>query len=50
MKYDRVKGEKSVASGAYDKFIKRQKLRIERRRAKQDPECTPAYRKFNGYS
>ena len=31
------------------KFVKRQKLRVERHRAKIDPECQPLYRRYSGW-
>ena len=31
------------------RFGKTLKHRVERRRAKQDPDCVPAYRKYAGY-
>ena len=31
------------------KSIKQAKHRVERRRAKQDPECQSAYRKYSGW-
>ena len=31
------------------KFIKKLKARLERRRAKKDPDCPPGYGRFNGY-
>jgi len=31
------------------RFEKKQKIRLERRRAKKDLDCVPAYRKYNGY-
>ena len=34
---------------AYRKFMKRQKVRAERRRAKSDPDCTPGYKKHSGW-
>jgi hypothetical protein len=36
-------------SNSYHKFIKRQKNRIERRRAKHNPDCVPAYGKYKGW-
>ena len=33
----------------YHAFLKRRKVRIERRRAKHDVECIPAYNRFRGY-
>lgn len=37
------------SGGKYHKFLKVQKRRIERRRAKKNPECVPAYKKYSGY-
>jgi hypothetical protein len=34
----------------HHRFLKKLKLRIERRRAKRNPECQPAYRKYRGLS
>jgi hypothetical protein len=31
------------------KFVKRIKRRIERRKAKRNPECLPTYTKYSGY-
>jgi hypothetical protein len=36
-------------SGTYHSFLKRRKVRVERRRAKLDPETVPAYGKYSGY-
>jgi len=48
---DKVKGEQAdgASGGHYHRFLKKYKLRIERRRAKRNPECLPAYRKYRGY-
>lgn len=35
--------------GSWHRCIKKKKLRNERRRAKRNPECQPAYRKYSGY-
>lgn len=35
--------------GKYHRFLKKSKLRRERRRAKQNPECIATYRKYCGY-
>lgn len=35
--------------GQYHKFLKRYKNRIERRRAKENPECQPWYGKYKGW-
>jgi len=34
---------------SYHWYLKRRKARLERRRAKHDPECPPGYRRFRGY-
>lgn len=31
------------------RFLKKRKVRVERRRAKVNPECTPGYGKYRGY-
>jgi hypothetical protein len=33
----------------YHRFLKRAKLRSERRKAKANPECYPTYRRFRGW-
>ena len=33
----------------YHKFLKVRKRRVERRRAKGNPECPPQYGKYRGY-
>lgn len=33
----------------YHQWLKKHKRRQERRRAKKDPQCVPAYKKYNGY-
>lgn len=33
----------------YHRFLKKYKNRIERRRAKRNPECVPCYRLYRGY-
>jgi hypothetical protein len=30
-------------------YLKKVKARVERRRAKKDPECRPGYGKYSGY-
>jgi hypothetical protein len=40
---------KSKRGDGYHQFLKRQKRRLERRRAKQDPEAQPTYGKYAGY-
>jgi len=36
-------------SKTYHRWIQKQKHRLERRRAKKDPECLPGYGKYSGY-
>ena len=49
-RYGKAKCEQADGDGGkYHKFLKKQKLRVERRKAKQDPECIPSYRKYKGY-
>lgn len=36
-------------SGNYHRFIKRLKNRLERRKAKHNPECLPSYGKYRGW-
>lgn len=52
------KNEKADAKGiwavgrharSYRYWLKRWKARIERRRAKKDPECRPGYGKYKGW-
>jgi hypothetical protein len=33
----------------YHKLLKRMKIRVERRRARRNPECQPAYGRYNGF-
>jgi len=33
----------------YHRYLKRAKVRLERRRAKRNPQCLSAYRKYDGY-
>jgi hypothetical protein len=45
-----VQADSRWASGtSYHRFIKRQKVRVERHRAKRNPECLPTYGRYNGY-
>ena len=37
------------SGGHYHRWLKKQKTRTERRRAKKDPESQPAYGKYRGY-
>lgn len=32
-----------------NKWVKKQKARLERRKSKKQPECIPTYKKYNGY-
>jgi len=34
---------------SWHRCLKKKKIRNERRKAKRNPECQPAYRKFSGY-
>lgn len=34
---------------SYHRYLKLTKRRMERRRAKRDPECMPGYGKYRGY-
>jgi hypothetical protein len=43
------KAADGYSGGNYHRFLKKYKLRIERRKAKRNPECIPAYRKYYGY-
>lgn len=36
-------------SGKWHSYLKKLKRRTERRRAKRNPECIPAYKKYRGY-
>lgn len=51
MKINKARIEQADGSGGtnYHRYLKRAKVRSERRRAKIDPECAPSYRKFSGY-
>ncbi len=50
MRDNKAKIEQADGSGgSWHRFLKKKKLRNERRRAKRNPECQPAYRKFSGY-
>jgi hypothetical protein len=40
---------KSKRSGDYHSFIKKRKRRIERRKAKIDPESAPTYNRLKGF-
>lgn len=40
---------KSKRGNGYHQYLKRSKHRAERRRAKADPECQPAYGKYAGW-
>lgn len=37
------------SSGNWHRSLKKRKLRSERRRAKRNPECQTAYRRYSGY-
>ena len=36
-------------SGKYRKYLKKKKIRLERRKAKENPETQPTYGKYYGY-
>lgn len=40
---------KSQRGGGYHQFLKRRKNRVERRKAKRDPEAAPTYRRYAGW-
>lgn len=40
---------RSKRGDAYHQFLKRRKNRSERRRARENPECIPAYGRYKGY-
>jgi len=40
---------KGRRAGSGHNWLKRQKNRVERRKAKRDPECTPGYGRYKGY-
>jgi len=37
------------SGGAYHRFLKRQKRRLERHKAKRKPDCLPTYGRYRGY-
>lgn len=39
----------SKRGSAYHQWLKKQKARFERHKAKRDPEAQPAYGKYKGY-
>jgi hypothetical protein len=41
--------EQADGNGKCKTFLKKIKTRKERRRAKDNPECASAYKKYNGY-
>lgn len=40
---------RSKRPNGYHQWLKRQKHRLERHRAKQNPECNPGYGRYRGY-
>jgi hypothetical protein len=40
---------RSRRAGGGHQFLKKQKARAERRRARQNPECVPGYGRYKGY-
>lgn len=49
MKADAKGPEWGKGHRGFHRFIKRRKIRIERRRAKAEPECQPAYGRYSGW-
>ena len=46
---EQADGRSTGRVGSYHRFIKRRKNRVERRRAKADPEYPPTYGRYAGY-
>lgn len=44
-----IQADGTAHKNAYHRFIKDQKRRLERRRAKLDPDCVPGYGRYSGY-
>jgi hypothetical protein len=40
---------KSKRRSGYHQFLKRKKRRAERKKAKANPDCQPAYGRYDGY-
>lgn len=50
MRDDKASIEQADGSGgSWHRCLKKRKLRKERRRAKKNPECQAAYRRYKGY-
>lgn len=47
--FDRRKPGGEGHTDAFRRANKKNKIRKERRRAKEDPECHPQYRKYDGW-
>lgn len=45
---EQADGQSKRGSG-YHQFLKRRKARVERHKAKLNPETVPAYKKYKGY-
>jgi len=48
-KTSKAKIEQADGSGSRKKTLKKRKARVERRKAKVNPEIEPGYKKFRGY-
>ena len=48
-KVEQADGRGSKRKGSFHTHLKKQKRRVERRKAKTNPECPPAYGKYSGY-
>jgi len=46
---DYVKKDGSHPKSKYREWLKKSKIRSERRKAKVDPECQPTYNKYQGW-
>ena len=47
--FDHPKKDGSHKQSVFRKWLKKSKIRTERRKAKLNPEAFPAYRKFQGW-
>ena len=43
------RSKRSLRRGDYHRHLKKAKIRHERRRANQDPECAPLYGRYAGW-
>jgi hypothetical protein len=46
---EQADGRGSKRRSSLHSFLKKHKRKIERRRAKENPECSPGYGKYKGY-